>query len=149
MLELYYRGEVPSDCKVITDAEAAFLKIKVKPTELNIKLLQDIEQATYVSMTEFIDRFGRTLPIANLSTGCKTALVIANNPDIVVDLIECGHNARDSIIRNIRDGKVVFEFDDISIYYPGYNDFEIDVLYDGIHFTSLDDFNLYLSQGMI
>lgn len=148
MLELYYSHQVPRGCEVIADAEAAFLRTKVENTELNAKLMSDIDQAQYVNAAEFVDRFGRTLPISELSTGCKTALVIVCNSDKVVDLKECGHNARDAIIRNIRNGKVLFTFDDITIDYPGFCDFEIDVLIDGEHYTSLDALNLYLTQGM-
>ena len=148
MLELYYRYNSPNGYELITDAEEAFMLMRIKKTELAAKLISEIDRAQYIDETEFLDRFGRTLPISRLSTGCKTALVVAHNPDKVVDLLECGYNARDAIIRNIRDGKVLFSFNDISINYPGFDDLEIDVLIDGKHFTSLDALNLYLSQGM-
>lgn len=148
MLELYVRTAPPEGAEVIRDPEAAFMLLIPAYSELTVKLMREIEDAAYVNEAEFIDRFGRTLPISRLSTGCKTALVIEHNPGRVVDLLECGNNARDAIIRNIRSGKVLLRYNDISIDYPGYNDYEIDVLSDGIRFTSLDQLNLYLSHGM-
>lgn len=148
MLELYYRSNPPKGYEFITDAEEAFMLMRIKQIGLTSRLIAEIDQARYVDETEFVDRFGRTLPISKLSTGCKTALVVAHNPDKVVDILGCGYNARDAIIRNIRDGKVLFSYNDISIDYPGLEDFEIDVLIEEEHFTSLDALNLYLSQGM-
>lgn len=61
----------------------------------------------------------------------RVALYVDISPDNltkVVDLIECGYNARDAIICNIRTGKVLFVYNDISIDYPGFEDFKIDVL---------------------
>lgn len=149
MLELYESYSRPIGGKHIQDPEAAFLTLRVTRSDLTATLMREIDKAKYVDEVSFIDRFGRTLPISRLSTGCKTAIVVEHNPDKIVDLIECGYNARDSIIRNIKSGKVLFRYNDISIDYPGFNDYGIDVLFDGIHFTSLDDLNLYLSQGML
>ena len=149
MLELYERHSPPADGEIIRNPEAAFLELRVTRSNLTETLMREIDKAEYVNEVLFIDRFGCTIPISRLSTGCKTAIVVEHNPDKIVDLIECGYNARDSIIRNIKSGKVLFRYDDISIDYPGFNDYAIDVLFDGVHFTSLDDLNLYLSQGML
>ena len=149
MLELYERHSPPADGEIIRNPEAAFLELRVTRSNLTETLMREIDKAKYVNEVLFIDRFGYALPISRLSTGCKTAIVVEHNPDKIVDLIECGYNARDSIIRNIKSGKVLFRYDDISIDYPGFNDYAIDVLFDGVHFTSLDDLNLYLSQGML
>lgn len=149
MLELYERHSTPMRGEIVQDPEAAFHMLRVTRSDLTATLMKEIDKAEYVNEAEFIDRFGRTIPISRLSTGCKTAIVVEHNPDKLVDLIECSYNARDSIIRNIKSGKVLFRYDDISIDYPGFNDYDIDVLFDGIHFTSLDDLNLYLSQGML
>ena len=148
MLELYSRSNPPIGCPIIVDAEEAFMLMRITRVELAKVLLNEIDQARYVNETEFIDRFGLTLPMSKLSTGCKASLVVAHNPTKVVDLIECGYNARAAIIRNIRDGKVLSYYDYISVDYPGFNDFDVDVLVDGKRFTSLDSLNLYLSQGM-
>jgi len=148
MLRLFYPYQVPKDASVILDVEAAFTNLKTLPTTLNKKLMQEIEGAQYVSPLEFIDRFGRTLHIVYLSTGCKASIVVAQNSDKVVSIRECGINARDAIIRNITEGNIIFDFNGVTIDYPGFDDFAIDVELDGRHFTSLDDFNLYLTQGM-
>ena len=148
VLELYRRSNPPKGYPVIADVEEPFMLMRITQVELARVLMAEIDQAKYVDETEFVDRFGRTLPMSKLSTGCKAVLVVAHNPTKVVDLIECGYNARDAIIRNIRTGKVLFVYNDISIDYPGFDDFEIDVFIDGERFTSLDDLNLYLSQGM-
>lgn len=149
MLELYLREDPPEGVEIIHDTEAAFMLLVPKYSKLTATLMKEIEDATYMNEAEFVDRFGRTLPISRLSTGCKTAIVVEHNPEEVVDLLECGYNARDAIIRNIRSGKVLFRYNDISIDYPGSGDYAIDVLFDGVHFTSLDQLNLYLSQGML
>lgn len=146
MLQIY--ETVQPDIQLIRDVEAEFFCTQIRDTPVTRRLLQDIEGAQYLSAACFVDRFGLTLPISDLSTGCKAALVVAANPDKLVDLIECGHNARDAIIRNVRDGKIIFYYNDIGIDYPGFDDYVIDVLYDGQRFTSLDAFNSYLKQEM-
>lgn len=113
MLELYESYSLPIEGEHIQDPEAAFLTLRVTRSDLTATLMREIDKAKYVDEVSFIDRFGRTLPISRLSTGCKTAIVVEHNPDKIVDLIECGYNARDSIIRNIKSGKVLFRYDDI------------------------------------
>ena len=145
VLELISEYDIPNEM-IISDVEREFKLLDVSDNEVNRKLMLDIDRAKYVNPYEFIDRFGRTLPISKLSTGCKAGIVVAANPNTIVDTVEAGYNARDAIVRDIPTGRIIFYFNDISIYCPGCNDYEINVFYNGTHFTSLDELNMYLSQ---
>lgn len=45
------------------------------------------------------NRSGRDISLDNLSTGCKTAINIYCNPNVVFDTIECGNNAKIEILK--------------------------------------------------
>ena len=143
MLELISEFDVPDE-KIIRDVEREFMLMMMQDNEVNRKLMLEIDQAKYLHPYDFIDRLGRTLPIKMLSTGCKAGIIVAANPDTIVDTVEAGYNARDAIIRNVRKGRMILYYDDIAIACPGSKDCEIDVLYSGIHFASLNELNDYL-----
>lgn len=80
MLELYERHSPPADGEIIRNPEAAFLELRVTRSNLTETLMREIDKAEYVNEVLFIDRFGCTIPISRLSTGCKTAIVVEHNP---------------------------------------------------------------------
>lgn len=148
MLHIYFRESFePNGREVITDVERAFRALDLAGTDLDVRLVSEIEDGHYLDSSAFIDRFGYKLPIEDLSTGCKCALVVANSPDIFVDTVECGNNARDAIIRNVTQGKIIMSYNGLSIFYPGDDDYTIDVcVEDEYRFTSLDRLNFYFNS---
>lgn len=148
MLYIYHKETFDySKNKVTENVEAAFRLIEVRGSDLDRKLIEEIEGGQYLDSASFIDKFGLRVSISELSTGCKCALYVANRPAEFVDTVECGNNARDAIIRNIKDGHILLEWNDLSIFYPGYEDFAVDVCVEGKYrFTSLDRFNYYLEH---
>lgn len=97
-----------------------------------------------MSPSKFIDRFGRTLSIDDLSMGCKTALAVYHNPDKVCNATEIGINALSSIIKHCKDGAIIiydlkYSFDTLCID-------DIDVLYKGYRFTSFQRFADYMYE---
>ena len=145
MLYIRIKGDKES---IFTDIEEEFERIKFENTELNSIFLNEIEQGKYRDSLHFIDRFGDKLSTSNMSTGCKAAIVVASNPDREIDLTCVGLNARDSIIRNIRNGKIAILFPGATVDYDedkqGFN--EIDVVMDGYRFNSLERLNLYIQE---
>ena len=125
----------------------------IKDNKLSRKAIQEIEEGEYCDEHSIIDRFGYKLYRENISTGCKTALVLANNPNAIVDETEIGPNARDSIIRNFNQGTLILRRDGLTVanyYDKDYNitnTDKIDVECDGYHFTSLKSLNQYLFIG--
>lgn len=144
MLHLHRSNQLPVGSKVVDDVEAWMVRVRLQDTPLTRVLLKEIEGAEWVSPDKFKDRFGCTLYIDALSTGCKTALLVAALPEYIIDTRECGHNARNAIIRNITTGNIIFHYGDFNIL-EGASDV-IDVMLDGRHFTSLNAFNLYLEE---
>lgn len=144
MLEIFI--ERPENEKVIEDVEMAFLEIKLKGTELEKKVIESIENGKWNDDKSYIDRFGFKLYNSEMSTGCKAALVVINNPNEIISLNECGFNARDIIVSNCNNGKVYVEnaeyvtFDDIS--YSG----QIDVKIDGYAINSISRLNYYINN---
>ena len=138
MLNLYIEDEnnkVYCDrTKVTTDIEERFKGEVVEHTPLIEVLMREIEGASYNDPISFIDRFGYKLTTRELSTGCKAAILVATYPDEVFDLLECGNNARDSILRHCKDGNVIVR--DNGYDFGIMPDDEIDICLDGCRFRT-------------
>ena len=134
------------------DVDVEFLKLSVADTPLVRTLLKEIERAEYCSPTSFIDRYGFKLPIDHLSTGCKTALLVALKPDLLVDLSECGDNARDAILMKCRDGHIKMHFP-LSMIAGGRDLYkeerDIDVAINGFRITNVYRLNDYFFMDML
>ena len=149
MLKIYLDGilleelETMDDNDIITDVELAFNAVKLCGSEVEAIILREIEQAQYKDATHIIDRFGDKLSIDFISTGCKAALVVLNNPDKVVSLVECGYNARDIIINYCKDGAVIMPESAITIVKEVET---IDIEMEGYKFTDIDEVNHYIQD---
>lgn len=135
----------------IIDVDNEFELISIQGTPEQRALISEIDEGRYLDDQSFLDRFGVRLYLSYLSSGCKAGLLASCLPDKIVNGIECGHNARDSIIRTLHSGSIYLFYDGISIAYPDPNvDFPIDVcLNDKIHFTSLERLNFYLDNELV
>lgn len=145
MLNLYIKPDnrvISSKKEVVTDVEKEFKQLKLQGTEIEKKLIKMIEKGTYLDSISFIDRFGYKLYLEHLSTGCKAALCVVNRPDKIIDLVECGNNARDIIISLLREGNILMEDNSVtfsSIYGQG-----VDVRVDNYRFSNIDRLNKYV-----
>lgn len=147
-LHVYLKKEnIPEGLKYVMDVEKAFDMTRINGTNVDKRLMEIIEQGTYNDSTSFIDRFGFKLPITDLSTGCKAALCVANNTNTVIDLIECGFNARDAILKSCTEGHILFWDHDRTV--SGGREDSIDVILNGHHFTNVEDFNLYVYESTL
>lgn len=134
--------------KLIDDVDKAFFSVRITGTDKERAVLKEIDRAEYNSSNTFIDRFGVRLPTSDLSTGCKAALVVLHNPDKIVNCIECGNNARDSIIRNCSDGSILLEDNGVTFRYGNSQNNSIDVCVDGYKFRDIDSLNSYVRDIM-
>lgn len=141
MIRLYL-DEVPSNLCVINDVEKQFASLALECTEKEKELVRLIEQGTLIDSTSFIDRFGYKLYNSELSTGCKAGLCVLNCKDKVVNLIECGLNARDCIISLCDVGAVLIDTNSATIS----NEYSENILVqiDDYEFTSLSRLNSYI-----
>lgn len=154
MLHLYIYGidKIPPELEVIEDIETGFNLHEIKDTSETRKLLSLTEKGQWINTESFIDRFGYKLWLDSLSTGCKAALLAASHPDKVINLRECGYNARDAIILNIREGQLLVYWDDVIISQNKLQfdnngimkDTKIEIENGGKVFKSLDKLNEYL-----
>ncbi|MBO5337675.1 MAG: hypothetical protein J6A94_11160 [Lachnospiraceae bacterium] len=127
---------------IVRNVEEQFAKIKLTGSEIERKLISQIEQGTYNDEYSFIDRFGYKLYNTELSTGCKAALCVVRCPELIIDLIECGLNARDIIIGLCKDGNVLIQENGVTIV--DYFEQPIDVKIDKYRITSVDRLNKYI-----
>lgn len=130
------------DKDIVRDIEEQFAKIKITGTEIEQKLISEIEHGKYCDSTFFKDRFDAKLYLSDMSTGCKAALCVVNCPELIIDLLECGLNARDIIINLCKDGKVFMEDNGITIV--DYFNKPIDVKIDNYRIKSVDRLNKYI-----
>lgn len=144
MLNLYLREDGIPEVDTIVDVERAFEEVVLTGSPEEHRMLEEIEHAKYKDSHHFIDRFGNTLYISNLSTGCKAALVVIHNPEKLVDLRECGWNARDAVFTLQRGNVLVSDPSDTinSMRFCR----EVSVQIDGFVFTDLARLDYYLGS---
>ena len=112
MITVYKKNNIPKDKKIIKLNDVYF---NTKTSDLLDSRAEDI--ISVIDKTKIINKYtiasqfdGTNLNIDKLSTGCKTALNILYNPEVIFDIAECGDNALD----------VIYTFDEGNIYcdYP-------------------------------
>lgn len=135
MLEVYDAELVKAD---IIDIDAAFSQIIVNVDENTKRMVKAIDQGELIDSNRFIDRFGVNLYLSELSTGCKAAICTYFHPEAIVDLQECGLNARDAIFNYCENGKILLH--DFGVTVNSNNSRKTPILYAGKQFT-LEEFN--------
>ncbi len=143
MLRLYL-DDIPSNIKFIDDVEKKFASLFLKCTDKEKEIVSKIEQGELIDSISFIDRFGYKLYTSELSTGCKAALCVLNCPDCVINLVECGLNARDAIISLCDEGAVLFETNSATISNKYVEEVSICVQVNEYVFNSIDRLNCYI-----
>ena len=138
-LNLYLEEQID----MVNDIEKEFSTLKLKCTDKEKLVVELIEKGKLIDGYSFIDRFGYKLYTSELSTGCKAALCVINNVEKIFNLVECGLNARDTIISTCKEGNVFVDYNDVTFVKYG-KDKEIDVQLDNYIFTDMDRLNTYL-----
>ena len=105
MLKIY--DELPNSAAVIHDVEEAFTNIELQEDTCTKNIMKYVDCADYVDNIRFKDRFGNLLYLDDLSSGCKAALCVHYLQNNIIDLLECGLNARDAIIAYCDSGNVI------------------------------------------
>ena len=129
---------------VIDDVEYSFNTIIIDGDEVSGRIIEEIEQGTYLDAAYFTDRFGAKVSNMYLSTGCKAALLVHYRQDAIIDTKECGLNARDAIIKFCPDGNVLFYEHNIGICTYGYTPTEVNIEYEGRVYKEVEKFNDYV-----
>lgn len=134
MLNIFLRDDnIKFEKEVVRDVEREFARLRVKGTDLDKLLIEKIEKGKYNDVNSYIDRFGYKLHYEDMSTSCKAALCVVNLPDKIIDLIECGYNGRDTIIKFCSNGNIIMDDNSLTISTQYGND--IDVKLDSYRFT--------------
>lgn len=92
---------------LVRDADAYIHKVGISDTDINRYLLEKLEQASYLNISEFIDRYGYKLPLSCLSTGMKILLEVINSDKCIYGL-ELGQNAFELLIQSA-NGTIYFD----------------------------------------
>lgn len=149
MLKIYIQGidKIPSDKKIIVDTDFEFSQILNVPLDSRLqKIIQIVDGAELRSDNKIVDRFGETLPVSCISSGSKAAVVILMNPDCIVDLKECGSNARDAILTYLDTGSIIMEDPVLNAKIAYRENKLIDVWNDGYWFGNLSKFSEYIQD---
>lgn len=146
MLTVYIRGDRNTNLhlSVEEDVEKLFTKVRLKGTEAEKRILKVIEQASYNDANSFIDRFGFKLYTSELSTGCKAALCVIHFPAMLIDIKECGLNARDTILSLCDQGNILMDYSETGI--ADYSNGSVEVQIDGYLFHTISRLNTYLQD---
>ena len=147
MLHLYNEDEIEQNSSlVIRDVEDAFLGIQLVDDKTTRQILKAVDGATCLNGNTVKDRYGISIYTSRLSTGCKAALCVHYLKDKIIDLVECGYNARDAVILNCKEGNAVFYYRDLNVSWGLSEDAPINVLYENIEFYSTKEFNKYIDN---
>ena len=148
MLNVYVKGLInpPDDLQQVYDVEAEALKLNISESPLLATFLQEIEQGKPLDFDRFTDRFGVAVYYSSMSTGCKAAICVASLPNKVINLIECGPNAIESILCNCKEGHVLLHnrYCDLS----GNCDKSVDICFNGYRFTDPCAFSQYIYEDI-
>jgi len=142
-LNIYtYRNEVPSELGRVVDKNDLFFKqVRLSNTDATVHIISEIDKAQYYSEDSFKSRSGQVLPKDCLSTGSKTLLNIMSHTNKCFNIIECGNNAIDVLVK-FTVGNVYWQ---IPVYIP-IGEWPCDICIDGKHFTSIGDFSHYIME---
>ena len=112
MITVYKKNVLPEGAEVIRINDVYFNKYTAQMLDERAgDIILRVDDSQVLSKYFFASKFdGSKLNIDKLSTGCKSALNIMYNPDIIFDISECGENAL----------KVIYSFDRGNVYcgYP-------------------------------
>lgn len=148
MLHLYNKDEAMKNNRlaVVRDVEEAFMGIHLVDDDVTRKVLNAIDNAKYSSEDTVIDRYGIRIYASQLSTGCKAALCVHYLKDKIIDLVECGYNARDAVILNCKEGNAIFYYRDLNVSWGLSEDVPISVSYENKEFYNTREFNAYIDE---
>lgn len=130
MLIIYDAEKVSAE---IVDIDAEFSQILINPDETLNKIIKSIDGGTLLDSNVFSDRFGNRLYLSELSTGCKAAICVYCNPDKIVDLQECGLNARDAVFNYCENGKILLHDFGVTVVDAGSR--QTPVIYNSTEYT--------------
>lgn len=122
----------------VVDIDAAFSKLEINVNEAIKNIVKAVDLGDVVDGTTFVDRFGVKLYLSELSTGCKAAICVVLMPDKIIDLQECGLNARDAVFNYCENGKILLH--DFGVTVVDLHTRKSPIAYAGKLFT-LDRFN--------
>lgn len=147
MLNLYL-DEIPEDKKesFVYDVKGLFLTHKMKCSETVKKAVQQIEQGQLLDSHRFQDRFGIVRQTFELSIGCMTICCVESCPNLIINMTECGLNARDFIIANCREG-AVFMLDNGITFSYAYGE-QANVILEGTYFKTIRELNKYIRDNV-
>ncbi len=122
----------------IVDIEATFSKLEIPVMDSVKQMIEAIDGGEMADSQTFRDRFGVSLYLSELSTGCKAAICALLLPDKIIDLQECGLNARDAIFNYCEEGKILLH--DFGVTIVDAHMRRSPISYAGKEFT-IDEFN--------
>lgn len=111
MITVYKKKTVPKTMEVVRINDVYFNKNTVGMLDQRAGgVIGQIDNSQMLDQYSISSRFdGTRLNIDKLSTGCKTALNIMYNPDLIFDIAECGENALEAIYA-MEAGKVYCDY---------------------------------------
>lgn len=145
-LHIYFDGvDTLPNMRIEHDVVRLFTKIAITGCAYDKAVIKNIELGEYKDGLFFIDRFNSLVRIDCLSTGTKAALSLYHCPDVIISGIEIGGNALAEIIRYCNCGNLLLKA--CNYYVRGkIGDVKIDVIVHGRHYTSLNEFAVYMME---
>lgn len=115
MIYVYTQApENEEDYIKLNDAYFTFYTSNKKLSSLSIEMMKKIDNAVLKSDGRIETPFGTTT-LSNLSTGCKTIINIIENPDKLVNVVECGSNVLNEIFK-LDEIRIVMPFNNYVVF---------------------------------
>ena len=139
-------SKVQGNFEFIHDVEAKFEYVMLDDNDGIRQLLKNIEGAEYSNPVSYTDKGGFKRPKANLSIGCKIAILAYKMNNAIIDMVECNQLDRANIVNHCVSGNVL----DVRRKKPylelGSGD--INVVYDNVQFDKVAVLNAYIHRQM-
>lgn len=77
----------------------------IKITDNIKQIIKIIDDSEYIGGENVLTRYGDTIDLSNISSGCKAVITVLYCPDKIVNMVEAGNNALEYVL-HFNKGKV-------------------------------------------
>lgn len=145
MLNIYTDPNIMNGKRFLFDSNLVMTGVRLQDNKYTRSVLKNIDKATYLSETYFLDRNGAKVSSMNLSTTAKVLLGLPESQGYILNGVEIGDNCGKLLLQN-KSGDIWIPMGRLVSFCYGSNDRVIDVSVDGNTFSTYYDYYEYLEE---
>ena len=145
MLNIYTDHNIKRDKRFLFDSNIVMTRIRLQDNKYTRDVLKNIDKATYLSETYFLDRNGAKVSSNDLSTTSKILLGLPESQGFILNGVEMGNNCGKLLLQNT-SGDIWIPVSRLVSFCYNPNDRPIDVSVDGKSFSTYYEYYEYLEE---